>query len=75
MNIAYETVDRHLGTTLANATALRSLRATGERSTLTYADLFDLSNRFAAVQHGLGVGPGERVCILRSRTPARRPKA
>ncbi|WP_280247918.1 acetate--CoA ligase [Nocardia abscessus] len=69
VNIAYETVDRHLGTTLANATALRSLRATGERSTLTYADLADLSNRFAAVLHGLGVGPGERVCILLGRTP------
>ncbi|MEU7766610.1 acetate--CoA ligase [Nocardia sp. NPDC049190] len=69
MNIAHETVDRHLGTPLADAIALRSLRAAGGRSTLTYADLAATSNRFAGVLRGLGVRPGERVCILLGRTP------
>lgn len=69
VNIAYEAVDRHLGTPSADVTALRALRATGERSTLTYAELAALSNRFADVLHELGVRPGERVCILLGRTP------
>lgn len=69
VNIAHEAVDRHLGTSLADVTALRALRSTGERSILTYAELAALSNRFAGVLHGLGVRPGERVCILLGRTP------
>ncbi|MGK8507656.1 acetate--CoA ligase [Nocardia asiatica] len=68
VNIAYEAVDRHLTTPLADATALRALSASGERSILTYADLATLSNRFAGVLHGLGVRPGERVCVLLGRT-------
>ncbi|MBF6301551.1 hypothetical protein IU459_29025 [Nocardia amamiensis] len=39
VNIAHEAVDRHLGTPLADATALRALHILGERSTVTYADL------------------------------------
>lgn len=69
VNIAYEAVDRHLGTPLAEVTALRALRSTGECSTLTYAELAALSNRFAGVLHGLDVRPGERVCVLLGRTP------
>ncbi|MFI5541877.1 MULTISPECIES: acetate--CoA ligase [unclassified Nocardia] len=69
VNIAYEAVDRHLGTPSADVTALRALRSTGERSTLTYAELAALSNRFADVLYELGVRPGERVCILLGRTP------
>ncbi|WP_068055251.1 acetate--CoA ligase [Nocardia xishanensis] len=69
VNIAHEAVDRHLGTSVADVTALRALRANGDRSALTYADLAALSNRFAGVLHELGVRPGERICILLGRTP------
>lgn len=69
LNIAYEAVDRHLGTPRENAPALRWLAATGGDTTLTYAELATLSNRFANVLRGLGVRRGDRVCLLLGRTP------
>ncbi|MET8428475.1 acetate--CoA ligase [Nocardia sp. NPDC004860] len=69
LNIAYEAVDRHLGTPLENAPALRWLAAAGGDTTLTYAELATLSNRFANVLRGLGVRRGDRVCLLLGRTP------
>lgn len=69
VNIAYEAVDRQLAAGLAEAQALRWLRATGGQLTLTYAELAELSNRFASVLHGLGVRRGDRVCLLLGRTP------
>ncbi|MRH92606.1 acetate--CoA ligase [Nocardia sp. SYP-A9097] len=69
VNIAHEAVDRHLGTPLADAIALRWLGATGARVDLTYAELAALSNRFANLLRDLGVRRGERVCLLLGRTP------
>ncbi|WP_459963447.1 acetate--CoA ligase [Nocardia sp. IFM 10818] len=68
-NIAYEAVDRHLGTPRADTAALRWLGAKGSRVNLTYAELASLSNRFAAVLRGIGVRRGDRVCLLLGRTP------
>ncbi|MGW4355781.1 acetate--CoA ligase [Nocardia sp. NPDC004582] len=69
VNIAHEAVDRHLGTPLADAPALRWLAASGGVTTLTYAELATLSNRFAHVLRDLGVRRGDRVCLLLGRTP------
>ncbi|MTE14281.1 acetate--CoA ligase [Nocardia sp. CT2-14] len=69
VNIAHEAVDRHRGTPLADAPALRWLAAAGDVTTLTYAELATLSNRFAHVLRDLGVRRGERVCLLLGRTP------
>ncbi|WP_330180550.1 acetate--CoA ligase [Nocardia sp. NBC_01503] len=69
VNIAYEAVDRHLGTPVAETTALRWLGADGSRVDLTYTELATLSNRFAHVLRDLGVRRGERVAMLLGRTP------
>ncbi|MEU1430133.1 acetate--CoA ligase [Nocardia sp. NPDC005746] len=69
VNIAHEAVDRHLGTPLADAPALRWLSAAGDATTLTYTELAALSNRFAHVLRDLGVRRGDRVCLLLGRTP------
>ncbi|MGW0183956.1 AMP-binding protein, partial [Nocardia sp. NPDC003345] len=69
VNIAVEAVDRHLGTPLAEATALRWLSAEGARTELTYAELATLSSRFARALQGLKVRRGERVALLLGRTP------
>ncbi|MGY2060940.1 AMP-binding protein, partial [Nocardia gipuzkoensis] len=69
VNIAYEAVDRHLNEPGTPAPSLRWLSATGGCTTLSCADLVSLSNRFANVLRGLGVGRGERVCTLLGRTP------
>ncbi|MGW5228840.1 acetate--CoA ligase [Nocardia niigatensis] len=69
VNIAHEAVDRHLGTPLADAPALRCLAAAGGVTTLTYSELATLSNRFAHVLRDLGVRRGDRVCLLLGRTP------
>lgn len=69
VNLAYEAVDRHRGSELANAPALRWLGATGSRVMLTYAELAALSDRFANVLRGLAVRRGERVGMVLGRTP------
>ncbi len=69
LNIAYEAVDRHAAGSLANHLAIRWLGRRGARRDLTYADLRDLTNRFANVLRLLGVGKGERVFVLTGRIP------
>ena len=43
--------------------------ATGEKRTYTFADLRDLSARFAGVLAKLGVAPGDRVATLLPKSP------
>jgi len=69
LNIAYEAVDRHAAGSRATHVALRWLGQDGTRHDYTYADLRDLSSRFANVLRGLGCGPGSRVFVLAGRIP------
>ena len=49
--------------------ALRWLGKRGEVRDFTYAELSQLTNRFANVLRGLGVAKGERVFVLAGRIP------
>ncbi len=69
LNIAHEAVDRHAAGPRAAHIALRWLGKEGARREFTYADLRDLSNRFANVLKALGVGKGDRVFVLCGRIP------
>jgi acetyl-CoA synthetase len=69
LNIAFEAVDRHAAGRRAAHVALRWLGKDGARQEYTYADLRDLSNRFANVLRGLGCGAGSRVFVLAGRIP------
>jgi len=69
LNIAHEAVDRHAANGRAAHVALRWLGIDGTRRDHTYADLRDLSNRFANVLLGLGCGAGARVFVLTGRIP------
>ncbi len=70
LNIAHEAVDRHALGPLADKVALRWLGRSGERRDITYRELRALTNRFANVLRGLGVGREDRVFVLLGRTPA-----
>jgi acetyl-CoA synthetase len=69
LNIAHEAVDRHAAGARANKVALRWLGRNSAVQDYSYARLRRLSNRFANVLKGLGVGAGERVFILTGRVP------
>lgn len=69
LNIAFEAVDRHASSPLSNHVAIRWLGKSGETRDYTFADLRNLSNRFANVLQRLGVTRGERVYVLAGRTP------
>jgi acetyl-CoA synthetase len=69
LNIAYEAVDRHAHGALRNHVAIRWLGRDGGTRDFTYADLRDLSNRFANVLRTLGVKEGDRVYALAGRIP------
>jgi len=69
LNIAHEAVDRHAIGPRKNHVALRWLSKSGTARDYTYADLQELTNRFANVLQRLGVGRGDRVCSLTGRIP------
>ena len=69
LNIAHEAVDRHAAGPRAAHIALRWLGKDGSRREFTYADLRDLTNRFANVLKALGVGKGDKVFVLCGRIP------
>ncbi len=69
LNIAYETVDRHVDRGSGHGVALRFLRLDGTIEDKTFADLSRESNRFANVLRHLGVEAGERVFALSGRVP------
>jgi acetyl-CoA synthetase len=69
LNIAYEAVDRHVDNGLAGKTAIRWISKDNDVRDYTYADLKRVSNRFANVLRGLGVGKGDRVYSLAGRIP------
>src|SRR5208282_3319099 len=69
LNIAHEAVDRHVTGPRRNHLALRWLGKRGEVRDFTYADLLQLTNRFANVIRHLGAAKGERVFALAGRIP------
>ena len=69
LNIAHEAVDRHAAGERRNHLALRWLSKQGVVRDFTYGDLHSLSNRFANVLRGLGVGKGDQVFALSGRIP------
>jgi acetyl-CoA synthetase len=69
LNIAHEAVDRHATGPRRNHLALRWLGRHGEVRDFCYADLGELTSRFANVLRELGVARGERVFTLAGRIP------
>jgi acetyl-CoA synthetase len=69
LNMAHECVDRHAAGPHGRRVALRFLGRRGQVRDVTYADLAELTSRFANVLDGLEVGVGERVGFLLGRQP------
>ncbi|MFD5583569.1 acetate--CoA ligase [Streptomyces sp. NPDC127063] len=69
LNMAYEAVDRHAISHLADKAALRCVARDDSVSAVTYAELSRRTARFANVLSSLGVGHGDRVFTLLGRCP------
>jgi acetyl-CoA synthetase len=69
LNIAHEAVDRHARGPCAQHVALRWLAAGGGQRDITFAELSQLSNRFANVFRELGVARGDAIFVLCGRIP------
>jgi acetyl-CoA synthetase len=69
VNIGYAAVDRHLATPVRDRVALRFIARDDRQRDVTYAELARLTNRFANVLRGLGVGRGDHVFLLAARIP------
>jgi acetyl-CoA synthetase len=69
LNIAHAAVDRHALGAHHDQLALRWLGKNGQTRDYTYANLYELTNRFANVLRQLGVGKGERVFVVAGRVP------
>jgi acetyl-CoA synthetase len=65
--VAHLLCDRHAAD--PRRIAMRYEDATGREETFTFAELRDLSARFAGVLAGLGVVPGDRVATLLPKSP------
>ncbi|MEQ1440088.1 acetate--CoA ligase [Fontimonas sp. SYSU GA230001] len=69
LNIAHEAVDRHAAGARAHKTALRFLGRDHAPRDISYAQLRELTDRFANVLRTLGVERGVRVFVLSERIP------
>jgi len=69
LNIAHEALDRHVAAGRGATLALRWLGKSGQTRDYSYAQLADLTSRFANVLAGLGMGKGDRVFVLAGRIP------
>jgi acetyl-CoA synthetase len=69
LNIAHEAVDRHAAGPRKDHVAIRWISKAGATQDFTYAQLRDLSNRFANVLVRLGVKKTDRVVVLAGRIP------
>jgi acetyl-CoA synthetase len=69
LNIAHESLDRHLAEGRGDSLALRWLGKDGRIRNYTYAELGDRARRFASALAGLGVRGGDRVFSLMGRMP------
>jgi acetyl-CoA synthetase len=69
LNIAHEAVDRHAAGPRRDRVAIHWISKAGTSQDFTYAQLRDLSNRFANLLGRLGVGKADRVFVLAGRIP------
>ena len=69
LNITHEAVDRHAAGSRRDHIALRWIGRDGRIEDFSYGQLQELTNRFANLLNGLGVGKGERVFSLLGRVP------
>ncbi|MFI7317024.1 acetate--CoA ligase [Streptomyces venezuelae] len=69
LNIGYEAVDRHVAEGHADRVALRCISRDDSTRSVTYGELAELSDRFAAALTRLGIGAGDRVFTLLDRSP------
>lgn len=69
LNIAHEAIDRHAAGPLRDKIAIRWLGMSGAVKDFSYQRLQSLTNRFANALGSLGVGKGDRVCVLAGRIP------
>jgi acetyl-CoA synthetase len=69
LNIAHEAIDRHATGPLRDHLAIRWLGKGGETQDYSYARLRNLTDRFANLLQGLGVGAEDRVYALTGRIP------
>lgn len=69
LNIAHEAVDRHAAGPNRDRRAIRWISRSGDMLDFSFAQLRDLTNRFANVLSGLGASKGDRVYVLAGRIP------
>jgi len=69
LNMAHEAIDRHAVGSRESLVAWRWLGKDGAVRDFTYGELRILTNRFANVLTGLGVGKGDRIFVLAGRIP------
>ena len=69
LNLAYEAVDRHTRGERKNQVALRWLGSHNQEKDYTYAQLKELTDRFANVLEELAMEKGDVVCTLTGQIP------
>jgi acetyl-CoA synthetase len=69
LNIAYESIDRHLKHGGGNRTCYLWEGKDGAQETYSYADIARLTNKFGNVLRQLGVKKGDRVFVFMDRIP------
>ena len=70
INIAYNSIDRHVGTPIENKTALLWEGDNNATAKYTFGEMARLSNQYANYLTSLGVVKGDRVFIFLPRIPA-----
>ena len=69
LNVSHNCLDRHVDAGLGERVAYHWEGEDGERRTITYADLLEMTKRFANVLKGLGVERDDRVAIYLPMVP------
>ncbi len=69
VNVAYNAVDRHIGTPTERKTALLWEGENGATAKYTFGDMARLSNQYANLLKSLGVVKGDRVFLFLPRIP------
>ena len=68
-NIAHEAIDRHAEDPVRGQRCCLKYEGEGRREIISYAQMRDLSNRFANVLRKIGVKKGDRVILFLPRSP------